>query len=76
MYNYDYEADVLLFLRLAKYLHSQNPAALEKILEMYVDFDLAFLFELCESIIGKSAPMQCLIRKRNVRLRSVLSAIR
>ena len=51
MYNYDYEADVLLFLRLAKYLHSQNPAALEKILEMYADFDLAFLFELCESII-------------------------
>ena len=50
MYNYDYEADVLLFLRLAKYLHSQNPAALEKILEMYADFDLAFLFELCESI--------------------------
>ena len=31
MYNYEYEVDVLLFLRLAKYLHSQDPAALEEI---------------------------------------------
>jgi len=51
MYNYEYEVDVLLFLRLAKFLHSQNPAALEAILAMYVDFDLVSLWELCESII-------------------------
>nr|WP_325212297.1 hypothetical protein [uncultured Oscillibacter sp.] len=51
MYNYEYEVDVLLFLRLAKYLHSQAPAALEEILAMYVDFDLPSLCELCESIV-------------------------
>ena len=51
MYNYEYEVDVLLFLRLAKYLHSQSPAALESILALYVDFDLPSLRELCESIV-------------------------
>lgn len=51
MYDYEYEMDVLLFLRLAKYLHSQNPAALEPILKTYKKFSLIALFELCESII-------------------------
>lgn len=51
MYNYEYEADVLRFLRLAKYLYCQAPAALEAILRVYGNFDLEHLFELCESII-------------------------
>ena len=51
MYDYEYEMDVLLFLRLAKYLHSHNPAALEPILKTYGKFDLMALFELFESII-------------------------
>lgn len=32
MYGYYYETNILFFLRLAKYLHNQDPAALEKIL--------------------------------------------
>lgn len=44
MYDYEYDTDVLLFLRLAKYLHSQNPAALEPILKTYGKFDLMALF--------------------------------
>lgn len=51
MYNYEYEVDVLLFLRLAKYLHQQNPEALRKILERYPDFDLCQLYELAGCVI-------------------------
>lgn len=51
MYHYDYETDVLLMLRLAKYLHRQNPAALKKVLEDFPDFDLCLLFDLSERII-------------------------
>lgn len=51
MYHYDYEMDVLLTLRLAKYLHRQNPAALKEVLEDFPDFDLCLLFELSERII-------------------------
>lgn len=51
MYHYDYETDVLLMLRLAKYLHRQNPAALKGALEDFPDFDLCLLFELSERII-------------------------
>lgn len=51
MYNCEYEVDVLLFLRLAKFLHSQDPDTLESILMEYVEFDLPSLAEVCESII-------------------------
>lgn len=50
MYNYEYEVDILLLLRLARFLHDQNPAALGEILEEYRNFDLDLLWELCESI--------------------------
>lgn len=50
MYDYYYELDVLFFLRLARYLHGQDPAALKKILSMAPEFDLLLLGELCESI--------------------------
>ena len=50
MYDYYYELDVLFFLRLARYLHGQDPAALKKILSMAPEFDLLLLCELCESI--------------------------
>lgn len=51
MYHYDYEVDVLLTLRLAKYLHRQNPAALKRLLKVYPDFEICLLFELTERII-------------------------
>lgn len=51
MYHYDYETDVLLMLRLAKYLHRQNPAALKEVLEDFPDFDLCLLVDLSERII-------------------------
>ena len=51
MYHYDYEMDVLLMLRLARYLHRQNPAALQEVLEEFPDADLCLLLELSERII-------------------------
>ena len=51
MYNYEYELDILLLLRLAKFLHQQNPDALKEVLEDFPVIDLCLLFELSERII-------------------------
>lgn len=51
MYNYEYELDILLVLRLAKYLHQQNPDALKDALEDFPEVDLYMLSELSERLI-------------------------
>lgn len=51
MYGYEYEVDILLVLRLAKFLHRQNPDALKEVLEDFPVVDLYLLFELSERII-------------------------
>ena len=50
MYGYYYETNILFFLRLAKYLHNQDPAALEKILNEMPEFDQYFSDDYCERI--------------------------
>ena len=35
MYDYEYEADILLFLRLMKFLHTEHPFVLEQIIKDY-----------------------------------------
>ncbi len=52
MYGYQYENDVLRFLRLAKYLHQQDPGKLEALLRLYdgpLNEDM--IYELTEEII-------------------------
>lgn len=39
MYDYEYENDVLLFLRLLKFLHTEHPFVLEQIIK-----DMPYLF--------------------------------
>lgn len=50
MYGYYYETNVLLFLRLAKFLHAQDPAALEDILNESPEFDPFLSGDYCERI--------------------------
>lgn len=39
MYNYEYEDDTLLFLRLMKYLHMEQPWTVEQIIKDYPTAD-------------------------------------
>ena len=39
MYDYEYEADILLFLRLMKFLHTEHPFVLEQIIKDYPTAD-------------------------------------
>ena len=48
MYGYYYETDILLFLRLGKYLYDQDPAALEEILNEAPEFDPYLSGDYCE----------------------------
>lgn len=50
MYGYYYETDTLLFLRLAKYLHDQDPDTLDKILNEAPEYDSFFSGDYCERI--------------------------
>lgn len=52
MYGYQYEDDILQVLRLAKYLHQQDPDKLEMILHLYDGpFDEDMMYELTEGVI-------------------------
>lgn len=51
MYGYEYETDILLLLRLAEFLHRQDPGALQDILRMYPEFYLDMIFEFAECMI-------------------------
>jgi len=60
MYGYRREEDLLLSLRLMKYLHQQDPAALKKILELEDSFDEDTIpiiaeyavWEICQDSVG------------------------
>ena len=39
MYDYEYEDDILLFLRLMKFLHTEHPFVLEQIIKDYPTAD-------------------------------------
>ena len=39
MYNYEYEDDILLFLRLMKFLHMEQPRTVEQIIKDYPTAD-------------------------------------
>lgn len=43
MYDYEYENNVLLFLRLLKFLHTDQPEVLEEIIKDYADVFLPIL---------------------------------
>lgn len=51
MYDYDYETEVLLVLRLLKYLQEQNRAAATSLIQWQKKFDPDMMYELAESII-------------------------
>lgn len=51
MYGYDYESDVLLLLRLLKYLHEQDPKTAERLSAYWEKIDPEFLFDTVENIL-------------------------
>ena len=51
MYDYEYEDDVLMVLRLMKYLHQQDPQELEMLLNWYKTFNSDTFYECAESVI-------------------------
>lgn len=51
MYDYDYETDVLLVLRLLKYLQEQDQTAATSLIQWQKKFDPDMMYELAESII-------------------------
>ena len=51
MYYYDYETDVLLVLRLLKYLQEQDQTAATSLIQWQKKFDPDMMYELAESII-------------------------
>lgn len=60
MYDYEYENDVLLFLRLLKFLHTEHPFALEQIIKDYPTADeediWMILDELLMAVFDEGAP--------------------
>lgn len=51
MYDYDYESEVLLVLRLLKYLREQDQDAAKALIERQKIFDADMMYELAEYII-------------------------
>jgi len=51
MYDYDYEADILLVLRLLKFLKEQDPQAAANMTKLYEEWGLDELYELPEIIL-------------------------
>lgn len=51
MYDYEYEDDILLVLRLMKYLHQQDPKALRAALDDYGTFSADTFYESVETMI-------------------------
>lgn len=60
MYDYEYEADILLFLRLMKFLHTEHPFVLEQIIKDYPAADeeniWMILDELLMTVFDEGAP--------------------
>ena len=60
MYDYEYENDVLLFLRLLKFLHTEYPFVLEQIIKDYPTADeediWMILDELLMAVFDEGAP--------------------
>ena len=60
MYDYEYEADILLFLRLMKFLHTEHPFVLEQIIKDYPTADeediWMILDELLMAVFDEGAP--------------------
>ena len=60
MYDYEYENDVLLFLRLLKFLHTEHPFVLEQIIKDYPTADeediWMILDELLMAVFDEGAP--------------------
>ena len=66
MYDYEYENDVLLFLRLLKFLHTEHPFVLEQIIKDYPTADeediWMILDELLMAVFDEGAPDEgCLL---------------
>lgn len=60
MYDYEYEDDILLFLRLMKFLHTEHPLVLEQIIKDYPTADeediWMILDELLMAVFDEGAP--------------------
>ena len=60
MYDYEYEDDILLFLRLMKFLHTEHPFVLEQIIKDYPTADeediWMILDELLMAVFDEGAP--------------------
>ena len=60
MYNYEYEDDILLFLRLMKFLHMEQPRTVEQIIKDYPTADEEdigmILDELLMTVFDEGAP--------------------
>lgn len=51
MYGYEYEGDVLLVLRLLKYLHMHDPDTVKRVIELYKELNLDEMFVMVEEIL-------------------------
>lgn len=51
MYGYEYEDDILLILRLLKYLHEQDPKTAERLSAYWGELDLDYPFDMAEGIL-------------------------
>ena len=60
MYNYEYEDDILLFLRLMKFLHMEQPRTVEQIIKDYPtagEEDIGMILdELLMTVFDEGAP--------------------
>lgn len=51
MYDYEYEVDLLLVLRLLKFLHMNAPDMVKRVIELYKEIDLDEMFVMVEEIL-------------------------
>ena len=51
MYDYEYEGDVLLVLRLLKFLHQSSPDIAKRVIELYKELTLDEMFVMVEEIM-------------------------
>lgn len=51
MYGYDYEGDVLLLLRLLRFLHDEDPVSFSELLDLDDELDEDAIFELSELVL-------------------------
>lgn len=51
MYDYDYEEDILLILRLLKFLHGQDPEAAKKLVGIFKEFTPDEMYELTDLVL-------------------------